>query len=407
MKVMREPTGLRWPWIAAALVAAAAAAWAVRARTVAGVDPDRLWNEAETDFQAGRYDRTEASLARLARLREPTGLDWILRAQVAMVRRRDDEAIADLARVPEGHRMAAQARLLAGQLELRRKRVRKAESWLLEATRLDPALVQAHRELVYIYGMQLRRPELSARFRTLAGLTPLSYDNVWHWCLTRNSLWEPREIVDELRRYVEADPEDRESRLALADNLRRLSRWTEAESTLAPITDADPDARAVRARIALDRGDDATAEELLAGGAPGHAELARMRGRLALARRDGPAAVKHFQAALAADPDHRDAVFGLGQALAMAGDPAAAAPYIAAARDHDALGTLMQRASTPEGRKDPELMRALGAACEKIHRTPEARAWYDLAIRTNPLDQQAQKALFRLRTGEARARRSS
>jgi hypothetical protein len=42
------------------------------------------------------------------------------------------------------------------------------------------------------------------------------------------------------------------------------------------------------------------------------------------------------------------------------------------------------------------LLRALGAACEKIHRLPEARAWYRLAIDANPLDTEAQKALFRL-----------
>ena len=58
--------------------------------------------------------------------------------------------------------------------------------------------------------------------------------------------------------------------------------------------------------------------------------------------------------------------------------------------------SLMQRVSVRENRGDAALLRALGAACEKIHRLPEARAWYRLAIDLNPLDPVAQKALYRL-----------
>ena len=66
--------------------------------------------------------------------------------------------------------MAAQARMLAGQTELRRDRVRLAEELFHAALALDPRLVQAHRELIYIYGMQLRRRELSREFMALSKL---------------------------------------------------------------------------------------------------------------------------------------------------------------------------------------------------------------------------------------------
>src|SRR5207245_1511075 len=118
--------------------------------------------------------------------------------------------------------MSPQARLLAGQIELRRNRVRAAEAHLLAASRLDPKLVQAHRELIYIYGMQLRRVDLNVQFRTLSRLSALTFNNVFHWCLIRNSVWEPREMVSTLGSYIEADPDDRWSRLALAENLRML-----------------------------------------------------------------------------------------------------------------------------------------------------------------------------------------
>ena len=51
-------------------------------------------------------------------------------------------------------------------------------------------------------------------------------------------------------------------------------------------------------------------------------------------------------------------------------------------------------------------MRALGAACEAVRRLPEARAWYNLAVQTNPLDEAAQKALYRLRHRQRRRHRS-
>src|SRR5262249_27705469 len=109
-------------------------------------DPDAIWKRAEIDLQGGRYDRVDAALERLGRLREPTPLDWFLRAQLALARAQADRAIDLLSRVPDGHEMAPRARLLAGQAELRRERPRRAEEWLVAAIKLDPRLVQAHRE---------------------------------------------------------------------------------------------------------------------------------------------------------------------------------------------------------------------------------------------------------------------
>jgi tetratricopeptide (TPR) repeat protein len=391
------PAWHSWLWgaVVVGAVGAVLGLWASRGLTA--TDPDRVWREAEDDFMARRYDRAEAALGRLARLRKPTGVDRMLAAQVAMVRDRNDQALDELARIPDGDPMVAQARLLAGQLELRRRRMRSAEALLREAVRLDPSLVQAHKELVYIYGMLLRRRELHGEFRALAELTPLTFDNVFHWCLTRNSIWEPKEITDDLRAYVEADPSDRWSRIALAENLRQVGQRDEAEQVLDALPASDPEARIVRVRLALDRNDEVAASTLLADAPADYPELARMAGRLALSRRDGATSLKYFRAALAAEPDHRDGVFGMGQALAMTGDKEGAARYLAAARDLDALGTLVQRAAVPANRNDPELVRSLGAACEKAHRFPEARAWYSLLIRANPLDADAQKALFRLK----------
>src|SRR5262249_30487102 len=149
------------------------------------------------------------------------------------------------------------------QVELRRDRLASAERLLREAVRLDPNLVQAHRELVFIYGMLLRRKALDLEFRTLSEITTLTFDNMFHWSLTRSTEWEPRELRNDLARYLKADPHDQPTRLALAECLRRLGLRDEAGATLAEVPETDPEARAIRVRLALDRGDDEAAEALL------------------------------------------------------------------------------------------------------------------------------------------------
>jgi tetratricopeptide (TPR) repeat protein len=367
-------------------------------------DIDALWAEAEADFVAGRYDRVDIALKRLGRLRKPSPLDWMLRGQYAAARKQPERALAALAHVPDQHYMAAQARLLAGQIELRRDRVRLAEAWFQTALGLDPKLVQAHRELIFIFGMQLRRAELSAQFLALSGLVPLTSDNVFHWCLLRSNSWEPGEAVATLLRYVSADPLDRWSRLALAENYRRMGQNDTAQSVLAPLPAEDSAAAAVRSQIAIDRQKLDEAERLLAEGASDDPALERLRGRLALSKRDAKGAWHHFQIAFKSDPEDRETVFGLVYALELAGQSRAAEPFRELVGKLERLSTLIHRAATPQARQDPALLRELGGACAALHRDPEARAWYELAIALDPFDSESHRALYRLRD-QARATR--
>jgi tetratricopeptide (TPR) repeat protein len=110
--------------------------------------------------------------------------------------------------------------------------------------------------------------------------------------------------------------------------------------------------------------------------------------------------VKHYRAALDADPEDRDSLFGLGLSLQQLGAEAEAAPYLELARRHDHLSALVEKAATEKNRGDPQLVRDLADACEALGRKPEARAWQRVLIDRDPLDQQAQKALFRLSANE-------
>jgi tetratricopeptide (TPR) repeat protein len=388
---------------ALALFGVAGVAWACHFLDRSAPDIDAVWAQAEADFMAGRLEHVETALTRLSRLRSPSPLDHMLRAQYAAARNKPDQALADLELVPDDHFMAAQARLLAGQIELRRNRVRLAETFFQAALAINPKVVQARRELIFIYGMQQRRRESSAQFLALSGLAPLSSESVFHWCLFRNNTWEPGEAIATLNRYVSADPLDRWSRLALAENERRMGQNDAAESVLACLGPDDSAAVAVRARIAIDRQEENRAEQLLEKAENNHPALALLRGRLALSKRNAQDAWRHFRIAFHADPDDHETVVGLVRALELAGQSEAAGPFRELARKLEQLSTLVDRAATSGARKDPALLRELGAACAALHRDPEARAWYELAVTIDPLNAEAQRAIHRLRESERAA----
>jgi tetratricopeptide (TPR) repeat protein len=368
----------------------------LRAVRRAMTNPDEILKQAEADLQTGQLDSVDSAVERLSRLRKPNALDWFLRGQLALARHHADEAIDLLSRVPDDHYLAPRARLLAGQTELRRSRVRYAEEWLIAATRLDPRLVQAHRELIYIYATQLRRAELNAEFTALSALTDLSFGDAFRWGLLRSYSWEPRKEIDGLSRYIEADPRDRWSRLALAENYRRMGLTDDAEQTLAGLPSGEPEVIDLLARIALERQGTETAERLLANGPKGDPLLARLRGRLALAQGDAKSAVAYFGTAFAADPLNRETLFGLAAALELAGGPKATLPYRQTAANLDRFNSLIQRATARGTPSDTNLMRQLGAACAALQLNVEARAWYKLALSANPLDSESRKALYRL-----------
>jgi tetratricopeptide (TPR) repeat protein len=322
----------------------------------------------------------------------------MLRGQLALGLGRPDEALAELARVPDEHYMAARARLLAGQIELRRDRFRFAEEALREAVRLDPKLVQAHRERINIYGYQLRRPELAGEFLALSRLTKLGFDELVHWGLMQGETWEPTGAAQVLERCVAADPADRWSRLALSEIKRKAGAVDEAEDALAGLAPDDPAAIAARTRIALDRNDRGRAGRLLASGPPGDPTLARLRGRVALSEGHARAALNHFQVAFEAQPDVHEVVTGLIAALTILGDAEALEPLRNLAARRDRLDRLIQRAASRVSREDRDLSLRLGDACSDLHRDAEARGWYKLAIARDPLDSRAQRALFQMGT---------
>ena len=388
---------LRLGWIGALILLGLGLSLAVRRAREA--DPDRVFLRADAAYKAGRSAEADVALHKLERLRTPTPVDRLLRAEVDVALDRLEEAPRELAAIPDDHPLAPLARLRTGQIQIRRGLTRPAEAAFLASLKILPRGVQPRKELVFIYNIQHRQAELDAVLGELLDLDALDYQYVLHWTKTRNTVWNPKGDLPALEKFVAADPEDRRSRLALVEAYRRLDRLDDAERALAPMPPSDPGARTKRVLLAIDRGDLAAAESLLAEGSSDDPQLARLRGQLALRRRDGAAAVRHFRIALAADPIDRVALSGMGTALGVIGQPEAARPYLEAARRHDDLWKLVSRAATTEGEHDPKLPHQLGMACAAIGRNQEARAWLRLAISRDPLDAESQQTLFELDHG--------
>jgi tetratricopeptide (TPR) repeat protein len=314
---------------------------------------------------------------------------------VALAREDTETGLACLENIPESGPSAAIRAYLLGKFELLRHRARAAEEALLEALRHDVDFVDAHRALVYLYGMQNRRQALWAQFEALAERGGLSAELVRHWCISHSAVGDPSEIPQDLERFVSADPTDVWSRLSLADAYRQLGKVEQAESALRGLDIANPDVRAVRAALAMSRGEISQAESLLADGPLDHPGLARLRGRLALARRHGAAAVGHFQAADAADPNDGETLVALSQALRLVGDTTQAEAIAQRAQAQQVLrNRLRELEEVP--RLTPQNLCELGTRSEAAGFTAEARAWYRLAIAADPLNAEAQRALHRL-----------
>ena len=213
------------------------------------MDPQPLWNEAHNALQSGDLAAAEAKLASIRRLRAPTSSDWSLQAQIAVNNGRPDDALSALNHIPQDDALAAQGLLLAGRIERQRNRMRASEAYFRKALARDPVLIGAHKELIYILGMQLRRREVDAEFKVLAKLTPLTHQELYTWGLTHfNFLYNvwAQDTAEHLESFILSDPGDRYSRLSLATLLVK-SPGAEArlEQILEPLPRSDPEAAAL------------------------------------------------------------------------------------------------------------------------------------------------------------------
>jgi predicted Zn-dependent protease len=365
-----------------------------------GENPSDLSFRAYAELDAGRPEQAEAALAKLERIRKLTVSEQLLRSLAASNRGRLDEAISALESpgLPSKGLDAALIAARLGELELDRRRFRAAEAALKRALILNPRSIDARRHLIWLYMQQGRSTEIAAQSREMARSSRVEFFDLVVWTLARREPLDHADLALALSRAIEEDPGDHESRLALAESYRQLGRLDQAERALDALPVADPAARAVRARVALDRGDSSRAEALISSDLDGDdaASVCELRGRLALARDDAAAAVQHFRAALAAAPNDRDARFGLSQALRLTGQVKAAQPHAKLARSQDHLDWLVRNALSLNRRKDPATLKAIANECLTVGCRDEARAWIQHALHLAPDDAWLRSTLSQL-----------
>jgi tetratricopeptide (TPR) repeat protein len=379
------------------LILAGGVRWALNR---ASRNPDRLWAEAERAFLAGHWKQARTSLRSLAEIRPRTPLDLVLEAQLDTAEGHFAGAFAALERVPDTHPIAPQAHLLAGRLHRQLRCIKKAEIELRRCLDLKPGLIEAHKELIYILGVQSRRREIDAEFHTLARLTPLSHHDLFTWALTHFTHWNP-DIVADLDSFINADPADRYSRLAVVELiLERPNVESYIERILEPLPNSDLDALALRITLAFNLGRLDDAQKLLAlAGDKSHPRIARIRGEMALRRRDLDQAIRYFQEAKSAEPYDRVSTMQLAQAYRLKGDKAAADAILDRLKPLNRVYNLIIRVKSPKGENQITPLAELGSAFEEAGLRVEAEGWYRLAIGLDPLDSAAQKGLHRIRGG--------
>jgi hypothetical protein len=386
--------------VAAFVIVIGAGAWLVAGGRRSGPNVDQLRERARAAAEAGQWREAQAALSQVA---ESTDVVWLLRATAAQHLNENDAAAGYLAKIPPGGPLDVQVALVAARVESARFHARPLERAATRALQIDPKLVEVRWLLVSLYGAQGRKPELLEQLAALSELSPPDHELLTYWCIAHeDTINDAAKLKLDLERFVENDPEDRWSRLGLANAYRRLVQFDRARHAVAPLAESDVEARAARAEIELDRGNLDAAASLLADGPETHAKLARLRGRLALNRHDATSALRSFRLADAAERNHWETLFGLAQALRLVGDPAAAEPYARRAEAHRALRDLTIHIAEP-GEPPTIVSCRVAAACEAAGYVPEARAWYRFALSRDPLHEPAQKALFRLSAAEGAA----
>jgi len=368
------------------------ATWYVAARA----DPAVLVQKAEARLQADDWEAARALVQRLERLRPPTPNDRLLRARIDVAAKDDAGALDELRHITDDRELAPRALFMTGVIERRRKRPRLAEAAYRKAIALDPRLIAARKELIYILGMQSRRRELDAEFRALSRITPLTNYDLYIWCLTHFINWGA-ESADDIQEFVTADPDDRQSRLATAALLlAKPDQDARLEEILKPLPPEDPEVLAIRAERELNRGRADEAERMIAGAKTDDPRIARLRARLAFRRGDRDGAVGYFRQALSGEPYDRVANSELGKALLVQGNRAEAEVYLSRARNLDEVYNLVTRLGRPKQNQSTADLKRLARACEAAGLSAEARGWYMLAISQDPLDHEAQQALHRI-----------
>jgi len=378
--------------------------------------PPRLIS-AVTAMESRQFDLAEKQLNEILTLHPENAEAHMLMAKV-MMERPDSKPAAALEHLRQVHpsnpKGKAHMKVFEGKALFESRHLAQAESVWIEALRLDPQVPEAGWLLLQTYDLQGRDEEARTLALKLFATEPDPRDRV------RLLLELIRENVERLAAAgliplfepaVANDPDDWRSGLALGQALVREGRIADGIKLLRDVLarrSEDLDTWDAFLTGMGEGGDiDALATEWarVPKAMASHPRLAQHAGRIALERRDYPAAVTAYQAALAISPMDTRIMHRLGRALHYAGKNAEAQRIDMQERGISAtlkeLKELYRQATATKTLgvlPEEGLYQRFATLLERLGKNDEALAWHQLVLRSSPNDTMSRTAVARLKT---------
>ncbi|MEW4571507.1 tetratricopeptide repeat protein, partial [Tautonia sp. JC769] len=371
------------------------------------------WTAIERDLEAQRWDDAVLGLSRWVERHPDDGQARVrLGTSLRMIGRADDAREA-LRRVSDADPAWPTAQFLLGELARERFDRAGAERAYRAVIARQPGAVEPRSRLVTLLFVQRRTEEARALLWELLGLTGDARHLVTLTGLAlerrqveqfRDLGGEGDQLLQQLQPFLEVSPDDPWMRRA-----RGLIRFEQGDpaGALADLEfaarsmEGDPSVRLALAEAWRTLGEPGRVAEVVGPAPESPTDLARwwlVIGQAEQEQGRDEEAIAAFRRAIAADPEHLSAHYRLGRALA---------------RDNrrDEADSILGRAEAIRGRTDAlkfaineRLSEGIDAAsclqmgqlCLDTGMAAEAFAWFEQAIRLDPLDREAQAALARL-----------
>ncbi len=285
-----------------------------------------LFKQAQAALQLGKFDLAVRTLDELLQLNPHYDEAWLDRAQLYRMSSNDAAALTALSHIKAvSGEITATARHLEGLIEIERSHASAAERHFRESIHLHPEFIPSYEQLIRLYAMQFRRHELLTILESLARVRPLKLADHALTVTAGERLTPAAEAIPILQRFVEADPDDRASLMALGLYLNDDLQIDRAIATFRRLLSADPGhdgAKIALAQIHLDRQEYEFAADYLQQVTLDSQSPSRWwvtRGLWFVAAEDWPGAVTCFAEAADRDPFNRAAFNQLGLALHRTG----------------------------------------------------------------------------------------
>lgn len=350
-------------------------------------------------------DRLRDLAERLAWYR-PGDIDLVFRRAEFADRAGDAaSAAAILSAVPDSDPQASRARYLEGLVHRNAYRLDDAERAFRASAKIDPKMVEAHRNLIGLLGVEHRGTDqaeaLQAWIRTGFGaIEPLRLLGQSVVVIPPGTLDKTTDEGTILERALTAQPESRHLRPALARFLRNRGESDAASKLLDDWLSNHQDdiaARVEKLVTLVESGDDDAAETFASTIAEPSREIPEFwicMGDLNRNRKKWEEAADCYRKASSIDSRNPETYYRLAECLRSSGRLDESARYL---KKHADLRRLAETAAAVDANR-PDLSAIMQAArsCAELGRTFEARAWVNEALRLDRDHPEARALLTRI-----------